>query len=67
MRADGLCAQEIADRLNELGITTQSGNAWQRGVVAQKLRRLASRCAKRIEHAAGAVEDREPDEAQRAG
>jgi DNA invertase Pin-like site-specific DNA recombinase len=52
MHGDGLAAQQIADRLNELGITTQSGNSWQRQVVAQKLRRLAARRARRVERAA---------------
>jgi DNA invertase Pin-like site-specific DNA recombinase len=52
MHADGLGTQQIADRLNELGITTRGGRTWQRTVVAQKLRRLAARRARCSERAA---------------
>jgi DNA invertase Pin-like site-specific DNA recombinase len=52
MQSDGLGAQQIADRLNELGIHTQDGNTWRRGVVAQKLRRLAAKRAGSGERAA---------------
>jgi DNA invertase Pin-like site-specific DNA recombinase len=52
MQSDGLSAQQIADRLNELGIRTRDGNAWQRGVVAQKFRRLAAKRAGSAERVA---------------
>ena len=57
MADDGMPFDEIAGRLNELGVRTTRGTLWTRNSIAQKVRRDMKRRDERAAH--GAVERRE--------